>query len=106
MAKVIARHQEGISLNNYEYILNEDNEVMYFDTDEQAVDFLNENTGNSFSKEEWDKNGVYIIEEENRYMCQNCGGGFLQEEMDFGVNDDDICKNCNHISFNEAPYGE
>lgn len=64
MAKVIARHQEGISLNNYEYILNEDNEVMYFDTDEQAVDFLNENTGNSFSKEEWDENGVYIIEEE------------------------------------------
>lgn len=72
MGKVIARHQEGISLNNYEYILDENNEVIYFETDEEAVNFLNENTGNSFTKEEWDEQGIYIIEEENKYMCQNC----------------------------------
>lgn len=42
------------------------------------------------------------------YMCQNCGGGFLSEEMDFDVeeNDCDLCKNCNHQTFNEAPYGD
>ena len=104
--KVIARHQEGISLNDYEYVLNEDNEVIYFETDEQAVEFLNQQSDEPFTKEEWDEQGIYIIAVENKYMCQNCGGGFLAEEMDFDVNDVDVCKNCNHTSFNEAPYGE
>jgi superfamily II helicase len=50
-------------------------------------------------EEEWDKY-------ENEYMCDNCGGGFIKEEMDFDVNDQDLCKNCSYISFNDAPYGE
>ena len=50
-----------------------------------------------------------------KYCSQNCliiraswmiGGGFAKEEMDFDVNDQDLCKNCNHKSFNDAPYGE
>lgn len=32
---------------------------------------------------------------ENEYMCNNCGGGFAKEEMDFDVNDQDLCKDCN-----------
>ena len=42
----------------------------------------------------------------DRFCCDNCGGGFIKEEMDFDVNDQDLCKNCNHISFNDAPYGK
>jgi len=107
MAKVIARHQENISLNDYEYILNENNEVMKFDTDEQAVDYLNKHSDKPFTKEEWDEQGVYIFDDENRYLCNKCGGGFLAEEMDFDEdNESDLCKNCTHISFNDAPYGE
>ena len=52
------------------------------------------------------KRVVNEIEEEGLFMCDNCGGGFIREEMDFDVNDQDLCKNCNHISFNDAPYGE
>lgn len=52
----------------------------------------------------------YLPEEEwkrfeNTYQCNNCGGGFLAEEMDFDVEDSDICKNCNYKSFNDSPYG-
>jgi DNA-directed RNA polymerase subunit RPC12/RpoP len=43
---------------------------------------------------------------ENEYMCQNCGGGFSRDEMDFDVNDVDLCKNCNYKSFNDSPYGD
>ncbi len=42
----------------------------------------------------------------DRFCCDNCGGGFTREEMDFDVNDQDLCKNCNHTTFNDAPYGE
>ena len=42
---------------------------------------------------------------ENDYCCDNCGGGFAKEEMDFDVNDQDLCKNCNYKSFNDFPYG-
>ena len=41
----------------------------------------------------------YLPEEEwgrfeNEYCCDNCGGGFMREEMVFG-NDNDLCKGCN-----------
>ena len=39
-------------------------------------------------EEEWEKY-------ETDYMCDNCGGGFIREEMAFDVNDQDLCKNCN-----------
>ena len=66
-------------------------ELLSFIPKENLVGFLPE--------EEWEKY-------ENDYQCQNCGGGFIAEEMDFDVNDVDLCKNCNHRTFNEAPYGE
>jgi late competence protein required for DNA uptake (superfamily II DNA/RNA helicase) len=46
------------------------------------------------------------IAEENKYLCNRCHDIFTAEEMDFDVEDDqDLCKNCNHISSNDAPYG-
>ena len=50
-------------------------------------------------EEEWERF-------ENEYCCQNCGGGFLREEMDFDIDDVDLCKDCNYTSFNDAPYGD
>ena len=49
-------------------------------------------------EEEWSKY-------ENEYCCDNCGGGFIADEMDFDINDQDLCKNCNYKSFNDSPYG-
>jgi hypothetical protein len=40
MAFVISRFQEGISLNPREFVLDEKDEVMKFDTEELAKDFL------------------------------------------------------------------
>ena len=37
-------------------------------------------------EEEWERF-------ENDYQCQNCGGGFIREEMEFG-DDVDLCKDC------------
>jgi hypothetical protein len=66
-------------------------ELLTFTPKENLLGFLPE--------EEWEKY-------ENEYCCNNCGGGFIREEMDFDVNDQDLCKNCSYISFNDAPYGE
>ena len=35
-------------------------------------------------------------------MCNNCGGGFIREEMAFDVNEQDLCKNCNCGIQNES----
>ena len=45
--------------------------------------------------------------EEPKFMCNCCGDLFPREEMDFDVDDDqDLCKNCNYKTYNDAPYGE
>jgi hypothetical protein len=38
-------------------------------------------------EEEWEKY-------ENEYCCQNCGGGFVREEMVFDDNGEDLCIDC------------
>jgi hypothetical protein len=61
--KVIARHQEGITLNPYEFLMEDDNiNVKLFDNDESAVNYLNENLGENMTKEEWDEKGIYIVD--------------------------------------------
>ena len=65
-------------------------ELLKFIPKENLISFLPE--------DEWERF-------ENDYCCDNCGGGFAKEEMDFDVNDQDLCKNCNHTSFNDFPYG-
>jgi C4-type Zn-finger protein len=59
--------------------------------EEVLIDFLPE--------EEWP-------DYENKFICNSCGGNFHAADMDFDVNDSDLCKNCNYVSFNDAPYGE
>ena len=66
-------------------------ELLTFVPKENLIGYLPE--------EEWERF-------ENEYCCNNCGGGFLSEEMDFDINDVDLCKNCNYTSFNDAPYGD
>ncbi len=55
------------------------------------IDFLPE--------EEW-------VDYENKFMCNSCHEHFHRADMDFDVNDSDLCKNCNTVTFNDAPYGE
>jgi DNA-directed RNA polymerase subunit RPC12/RpoP len=72
----------------------------YVEAIEELLSFVpKENLIGFLPEEEWERF-------ENDYQCQNCGGGFIREEMDFDVDDVDLCKNCNHRTFNEAPYGE
>ena len=66
---------------------------------EELLSFVpKENLIGYLPEEEWERF-------ENDYQCQNCGGGFIREEMEFG-DDVDLCKNCNYKSFNDAPYGQ
>ena len=37
---IVARHINGITLNDYEYLLDEDGDVMEFDGETEAKDFL------------------------------------------------------------------
>jgi hypothetical protein len=62
---------------------------------EELLSFVpKENLLGYLPEEEWEKY-------ENEYCCDNCGGGFIREEMDFDVNDQDLCKNCSYVSFND-----
>ena len=60
--KIIARHIEWITLNNYEFICELNGEVKKFQSDEEAVNYLNENSDVQQDKEAWDKEGIYILE--------------------------------------------
>lgn len=40
MAIVIGRHVEGVTLNGYEYVLNENGTVKEFKDKKEAIDFL------------------------------------------------------------------
>jgi formylmethanofuran dehydrogenase subunit E len=53
------------------------------------------------------KSAIQQIEEEPTYMCNSCHEHFPADEMDMDVEDDqDLCKNCNFVSYNDAPYGD
>ena len=59
----ISRHLEGITLNRREYILDENDEIMLFDTEDKAMDYLSEymDLPSRDVSELWDNN--IIIEE-------------------------------------------
>ncbi len=40
---VVARHEEGITLNPYEYLKEEDGSLMVFDDKQAAIGFLKQN---------------------------------------------------------------
>jgi hypothetical protein len=47
------------------------------------------------------------FDDEPKFMCNSCHDHFNRDEMDFDVDDDqDLCKNCNYQSYNDAPYGQ
>ena len=89
MSKLIERVLEQIKADLSMGDLTAIEELLTFVPKENLIGYLPE--------EEWEQY-------ENDYQCQNCGGGFTRDEMDFDVNDVDLCKNCNHTSFNDAPY--
>jgi hypothetical protein len=62
--KAIARHQEHITLNPYEFLLEEENgDVKLFETDESAVNYLNEKSGENMTKNDWEnESGIHIVE--------------------------------------------
>jgi hypothetical protein len=91
MSRLIERVLEQIKAD----LFNDDVEAI-----EELLSFVpRENLIGYLPEEEW-------VQYENDYQCQNCGGGFTRDEMDFDVNDVDLCKDCNHTSFNDAPYGD
>ena len=54
---------------------------------EELLSFVpRENLIGYLSEDEWERY-------ENEYCCNNCGGGFIKEEMEFGE-DEDLCKDC------------
>lgn len=72
--RVLEQIKADLSIGDVEAI----EELLSFVPKENLIGFLPE--------EEWERF-------ENDYQCQNCGGGFMREEMVFG-NDNDLCKNC------------
>lgn len=61
--KAVARHQEYITLNPYEFMLDGENgNVMLFENEAGAIDYLNENSKENFSKEEWEEEGIHIVD--------------------------------------------
>lgn len=60
--KVIARHEEGITINQYEFVLEENGEVKVFNDDDQALAFLNELAEVGQTKDEWAEEGIYILD--------------------------------------------
>lgn len=62
---VIARFQESISLNDYEYLLDENNVALEFPSELEAVNRLNELLENELTKEEWEEEGIFILELNN-----------------------------------------
>ncbi len=60
--KIIARHVNGITLNPYEFICELNGEVKQFQSDEEAVEYLNENSDVQQDKEAWDEEGIYVLE--------------------------------------------
>jgi hypothetical protein len=64
---VIWRHQEYITINPREYLLDDDGNVLKFDTTEQAIQYLNEHfVCQHFTTTQWEElEGIHIDEEEN-----------------------------------------
>lgn len=80
MSKLIDRVIEEIKMDINSGDVTALDELLTFIPKENLIGYLPE--------EEWEQY-------ENDYCCNNCGGGFIREEMVFDVNDNDLCKGCN-----------
>ena len=72
--RVLEQIKNDLAMGDVEAI----EELLSFVPKENLIGFLPE--------EEWERF-------ENDYQCQNCGGGFIRDEMVFG-DDEDLCKDC------------
>lgn len=64
--KVIARHINGITINPYEYVLDDDGKMLLFNDTQECIDFLHDKTGDEMNQQEWEVNeGVYFVDEPN-----------------------------------------
>ena len=72
--RVVEQIMSDVSFKDVEAI----EELLSFVPKENLIGYLPE--------EEWERY-------ENEYCCNNCGGGFIRDEMVFG-DDVDLCKNC------------
>jgi hypothetical protein len=64
MAILISRFIEGISLNGKEYLLDDKNEPILFNSKIDAVNHLNKNFECIKTEEEWEEQGIYIDDDE------------------------------------------
>lgn len=78
MSKLIERVVEQIKTDLFNLDIEALEELLSFVPKENLIGYLPE--------EEWERY-------ENEYCCNNCGGGFIKEEMVFGE-DEDLCKDC------------
>jgi hypothetical protein len=92
MSLLIERVVEEIRLSIQNQDVDALEELLSFVPKENLLGFLPE--------EEWERY-------ENEYCCDNCGGGFIREEMAFDVNGNDLCKGCHSsiIHSNYMKYG-
>ena len=61
----IYRYPNGISLNGCEWVLTEKDDLMLFDSSEEAVTWLNNEANESdgpMSEEEWECAGIFVGE--------------------------------------------
>ena len=61
----IGRHPENITLNPLEFILDENDEVMEFINNQEALDFLSTHDINAKDEEELDEKYGFILWENN-----------------------------------------
>lgn len=70
--------------------------ISVYEYSDKGTDYTNTvYSKNIFAKGGSTYNGVVerdLIE--TPYCCDNCGCGFAKKEMNFGINDQDLCKSC------------
>lgn len=57
----IARHIGGVTINPYEFILNNKNEIMEFKSVEDCIDFMYDNTDEERTESQWADDGIYFV---------------------------------------------
>ena len=66
MSYRIYRHPEGISLNGKEFVLDEEDKVMLFDTETDAVKFVADDIEEYVTVQELEEHhGIFIVENDD-----------------------------------------
>lgn len=104
MSRLNGQDVTQINVVNDKICVYDDNGNFYYLKSSELLKMINEF---NFNISQPKKYKYLEVELGNQYQCNNCGGGFSHDEMDFGSDDgEDVCKNCSYRSFNDAPYGE